>query len=142
MIRAFVPDDHPEALRLWQTTSGIVLRDVDALGPITGYLVRNPGMSLVAVAEGAIVGAVLGGTDGRRGYLQHLAVDPGYRRQGLGRRLVERCLGALAAASIDKCHVMVRADHRDAVRFWSHLGWRARPDIHLMSRTISGTPSA
>ena len=141
-IRAFEPSDHPDVLRLWQTTPGIVVRDVDAGAPIAAYLAKNPGMSFVAVVDDHIVGAVLCGTDGRRGYLQHLAVHPDYRRQGLGRRLVQRCLDALAAAGVDKCHLMVLADNRDAAEYWTHLGWELRSDLHLMSHTISGVPGA
>jgi N-acetylglutamate synthase len=141
-IREFHPLDHPAMLSLWRSTSGIVVRDVDALGPVTAYLTRNPGMSFVAVDGPAIVGGVLCGTDGRRGYLHHLAVLPSHRGRGIGRRLVERCLRALADAGIDKCHLMVVADNHQAGEFWHHLGWHARPDIQLMSYTSSGIATA
>ncbi|MEP6495376.1 MAG: GNAT family N-acetyltransferase [bacterium] len=82
------------------------------------------------------------GTDGRRGYLQHLAVLPTHRRQGIGRQLAERRVHALAESGIDKCHLMVVAGNRDAAAFWTRLGWLDRSDIRLMSHTASGVSTA
>ena len=141
-IREFTPADHPAALDLWRSTPGVVVRDADAFQPVTAYLARNPGTSFVAVDDGAIVGAILCGTDGRRGYLQHLAVHPRVRGRGIGRSLAERSIDALAAAGIDKCHLMVVAGNDAASTFWRHLGWQSRTDIQLMSHTHSGVATA
>jgi ribosomal protein S18 acetylase RimI-like enzyme len=141
-IREFTPEDHAPVVRLWRATPGVVLRDTDALGPVASYLERNRGLSFVAVHGRRIVGAVLVGTDGRRGYLQHLAVATDYRRQGLGRALVQRSLSALASLGIDKCHLMVLIANRDAAEFWRHIGWSHRHDIQLMSHTMSGSANA
>ena len=70
---------------------------------------------------------------GRRGYLQHLAVAPTHRRQGIGSSLVNRVLEALQARGITKCHLFVRREHGPAREFWEHLGWAAREDVVLMS---------
>jgi ribosomal protein S18 acetylase RimI-like enzyme len=97
------------------------------------YLARNPGLSFVARDAGQLVGAVLTGTDGRRGYLQHLAVAPSHRGQGLGRALAERAVTALRAGGIRKCHIMVRRENAQARAFWTRLGWNERADVTLMS---------
>jgi ribosomal protein S18 acetylase RimI-like enzyme len=89
-----------------------------------------------------IVGAVLCGTDGRRGYLQHLAVAPSHQRRGIGRRLAAHCLDALSAQGIDKCHLMVLADNHKAAAFWARIGWTDRPGIRLMSHIASGVATA
>ena len=141
-IREFQAVDHASALALWATTPGVVIRDVDELGPITAYLARNPGLSFVAVADGEIIGTVLCGSDGRRGYLYHLAVRPTHRGRGIGRTLAERAVRALADAGIDKCHLMVVDENQAALDFWRHLGWTARSDVRLMSHTASGATSA
>lgn len=88
------------------------------------------------------MGAVLAGTDGRRGYLQHLAVASTHRGRGLGRALVERVIEALGAVGIAKCHLMVRRDHEPALAFWRHLGWTDRDDVALMSHLDSGSTNA
>lgn len=141
-IRDFAPSNVAEVLELWRRTPGIVLRDVDAPEPLTTYLARNPGLSFIAVDGPSIVGAILCGTDGRRGYVQHLAVGLSHRGRGIGRRLAARAVEALAMVGADKCHLMVLADNATAAGFWRHVGWQDRPDIRLMSHTYSGAPTA
>jgi ribosomal protein S18 acetylase RimI-like enzyme len=132
-ISLFRPTDYDEVIVLWRTAEGLTLREVDSRAAISQYLERNPGLSFIARDTGRLVGAVLAGTDGRRGYLQHLAVVPAYRRQGLGRALVQRVIMALRSAGITKCHLFVRVDNEAARAFWLRLGWTLRDDVTLMS---------
>jgi ribosomal protein S18 acetylase RimI-like enzyme len=141
-IREFTDSDYDAVIALWRQAPGVVMRDVDAFGPLTAYRQRNPGLSFVAVERGTVVGAVLCGTDGRRGYLQHLAVALSHRHRGIGRELAERCVNALAAQGIDKCHLMVLTDNHDAATFWARLGWTERSDVRLMSHIASGVATA
>lgn len=141
-VREFISADYDSVISLWQSADGVTLRDADARAPLTRYLERHRGLSFVAVDGDSIVGAVLCGTDGRRGYLQHLAVAPSHRRRGIGRDLSERCIAALSARGIDKCHLMVVAANSDAMTFWSRLGWQDRSDVRLMSYTRPGAPNA
>src|SRR5687768_16973306 len=95
--------DYAAVAALWRRTEGVGLNESDAEEPVVAFLRRNPGMSSVAVsAGGAVIGAVLCGTDGRRGYLHHLAVEHAERKRGVAARLVARCFGELAAAGIPK----------------------------------------
>jgi N-acetylglutamate synthase len=141
-IRDFDATDYDAVITLWRSAPGVVIRDVDAREPLTSYIARNAGLSFVAVDGAEIVGAVLCGTDGRRGYLQHLAVAETHRRHGIGRRLAERCVQALSERGIDKCHLMVVSGNRDAAAFWTRIGWADRADVRLMSHTASGRPTA
>jgi N-acetylglutamate synthase len=136
-IAAFDPRDYDEVMALWRATEGLTLRAADSREAIAGYLTRNPSLSFVARGDGRLVGAVLAGTDGRRGYLQHLAVAPSYRGQGLGRALAEHAVAALRAVGVEKCHLMVRCENEPARAFWEHLGWTVREDIVLMSHAGS-----
>ena len=129
----FEPQDYEQVMALWQTTEGLTLRDVDSREAVLAYLVRNPGLSFVARAGEVVVGAALAGTDGRRGYLQHLAVARPYRGQGVGRALTERVVEALRGVGVAKCHLMVRRENEPAKAFWEHLGWTVRDDISVMS---------
>jgi N-acetylglutamate synthase len=97
-ISFFRLTDYDEVMALWSCTDGLTLRDADSRDAIARYLAHNPGLSFVARDGGRLVGAVLAGTDGRRGYLQHLAVAPSHRGRGLGRGLAERAMLALRAA--------------------------------------------
>src|SRR4051794_22337560 len=94
-IRPMKLTDYDQVLRLWQNSEGVGLNESDTRLAIALYLKRNRGMSFVARDGKFLVGAVLCGHDGRRGYLHHLAVAPTHRRKGLGTKLVERCLAEL-----------------------------------------------
>lgn len=130
--------DYPGVMALWRATEGLCLRDADSEDAIRRYLDRNSGLSFVAEMDGALIGAVLCGHDGRRGYLHHLAVARSFRRKGLGRALAERCLEALRAMEIAKCHLFVRADNSAALAFWRRIGWGERADVVMMSFSSGG----
>jgi N-acetylglutamate synthase len=119
-----------------------VLRAVDEREAVRRYLEGNPGLSFVWEDDGTIVGAVLCGTDGRRGYLQHLAVAAAHRRRGIGRALVAASLGALGERGIEKCHLQLLPANTAARAFWRRLGWTERVDVVLMSYTSTGHADA
>lgn len=133
--------DYDEVIGLWRRCEGIGLSDADSRENIATYLARNPGMSFLARADGLLAGAVLCGHDGRRGYLHHLAVDARFRRLGLGRRLADRCLAALAAAGIRKCHLFVLEGNEDGLVFWKSAGWQRRTGIAIHSIEIGCGPT-
>lgn len=134
IIRPMTIADRPAAIALWRASEGVGVNECDEPAPLAAYLARNPGMSFVASAGSALVGAVLGGTDGRRGYLHHLAVAVDHRGRGLGRELAQRSLAALAAAGIVRCHLFVYADNTAGQAFWVRGGWSLRTDLVIMSR--------
>lgn len=135
-IRPFEIQDYDAVLSLWRQCDGIGLSDADAPERIQTYLHRNPVMSFVALLGGRVVGAVLAGHDGRRGYIHHLAVHPDARRQGVGRKLVDHCLCALAADGIEKCHLFIFNHNGQGLAFWDRLGWRKRSDLSIVSKHI------
>ena len=97
-IRPMVMTDYEAVRPLWESCEGIGLNDADRPGALRRYLARNPGMSFVARDGDSVVGAVLCGHDGRRGYLNHLAVPPAYRRQGIARRRLRTWNGSMSSA--------------------------------------------
>jgi len=135
-------EDIPRALALWQGFPGIGLRTADSPPALARYLARNPGTSFVALANGELVGVALAGHDGRRGLLHHVAVASAYQKNGIGRRLVEACLGALKSDGIEKVILFVKADNRAGVEFWKRLGWDERPDVSPMSIVTGDDPNA
>jgi putative acetyltransferase len=132
-------DDYDAVLELWRSSDGIGLSGSDSRDGIRRYLDRNPGMSLVAVEGTDLVGAILAGHDGRRGYIHHLAVRRDRRGAGLGRRLASGALDRLRAARIEKCHLFVFARNDEARAFWRLSGWSEREDICMMSMAIPET---
>ncbi|MBN1345650.1 MAG: GNAT family N-acetyltransferase [Phycisphaerae bacterium] len=125
-IAEMAAGDLAEVLALWEATENLGLdEDIDTPDALARYLARNPGLSFVAREEGMLVGAVLCGTDGRRGYLNHLAVASSRRRQGIGRRLVDASLAALSGMGIARCHTFVYVKNVGGLAFWESQGWRS-----------------
>ena len=135
-ISQFEIESYDDVLALWQQGRGVGLSDADSRENIQTYLDRNPGMSFVATDGGKVVGIVLAGHDGRRGYIHHLAVHPYCRRQGIGCRLVDRCLTVLADSGIHKCHIFIFNNNADGIAFWKSVGWTHRSDIGVISKII------
>jgi N-acetylglutamate synthase len=135
--------DYDEVLALWRSCSdeGVCVdEDVDSRKAIAAYLKRHSSMSFVARDKNQLIGAVLCGTDGRRGYLNHLAVDKAHRGKGIGKQLVERSLAGLEKAGIRKCHIFVLNTNTAGQAFWSHLGWVLRDSFAVMSHLPQTEP--
>jgi ribosomal protein S18 acetylase RimI-like enzyme len=130
-------NDYEDAFALWSRCDGIGLNDADEFEPMKSFLEKNPGLSFVVRVDERLVGTCLCGTDGRRGYLYHLAVDPQFRQRGIGKQLVERTLLELSNLGIKKCHIMVFGANVTGLAFWKGEGWILRPEIVLMSHNVS-----
>jgi len=129
--------DYQNVISLWKSCEGIGLSSADSQDSMQAYLRRNQGMSFVAKYQNEIIGAVLCGHDGRRGYLHHLAVHPAYRNQGIGRSLVARCDNALQRIGIQKCHLFIINSNIEGIQFWEKIGWSSRNDIGIVSKEIT-----
>jgi ribosomal protein S18 acetylase RimI-like enzyme len=111
-IAPFTMDVYEKVMALWNEAEGVGLSGADSKENIRSYLDRNPTMSLIAEdSQGTLLGAVLCGHDGRRGYIYHLAVHSDHRRRGIGRKLVQECLARLKVAGIQKCHIFIFEDN-------------------------------
>ncbi len=140
-IRPMTIEDYDAVIRLWLQTEGMSVRDADSRENIALYLDRNPDLSFVAISESNIIGAVLVGTDGRRGYLQHLAVLPQFRGQRIGYQLISQSINALAKIGIPKTHLFVYDDNLNAQKFYEKLGWFPRDNIRMYSYNSSVNPN-
>lgn len=129
--------DYADVIALWRRVDGMTLRDADSKDNIAAYLQRNPGLSFIAKEQAHIVGAVLAGTDGRRGYLQHLCVMDKHRSKGIGQELVSKVLEELQAIGISKTHLFVHDANEYAQEFYQKLGWVARDNVCMFSYNSS-----
>lgn len=128
-IRPMHITDYDHVIALMRATPGVSIRDADSREATERYLARNPDLSFVAEHNGQLIGCVLCGHDGRRGYLQHLIVLPEYRRQGIANALVSSCLSQLAQIGIHKTHIDVFRTNELAQNYWESQGWQLRTDI-------------
>jgi putative acetyltransferase len=141
-VRHFRIEDFDAVIALWRRTEGVGLNESDTRRAITAFLRRNPRLSFVAEQGGRIIGAVLCGHDGRRGYLHHLAVSKRHRRRGIGRLLVNACLAKLRKAGIQKCNIFIFANNAAGMKFWAHTGWSLRTELRLMQIRLNDGRSA
>ncbi|WP_371364842.1 GNAT family N-acetyltransferase [Pseudomonas sp. QL9] len=133
-LRSVTATDHAALVSLWKRTPGIQLRRDDEYEPFVAYLARNPELSLLLEEDGEVIGSLLVGHDGRRGYLQHLVVDLPHRGSGYARLLLDEALARLAAQGIGKSHVFVLRDAPEALEFWeAQRSWGRREDILVYS---------
>lgn len=132
-IREMTIQDYDEIFAMWQITTKRALSSADERSQIERYLSRNPGMSQVAVCDGKIVGTVLAGHDGRRGFIHHMAVLPEYRRRRIGHRLAQRAIEKIAADGIEKTHIFCYQNNETGQGFWSDFGFGKRDDVFVFS---------
>jgi ribosomal protein S18 acetylase RimI-like enzyme len=136
IVREMNMKDYDEIYEIWMSTPGVRVNDADSRERISLYLERNPNLSFVCEVEEKIVGTILSGHDGRRGYIQHTCVLPEYRGQSIGKYLVEKVIEELGKQGIDKCHLFVVAGNELGEAFWSRLGWEKRSDIYIYSKDM------
>ena len=137
-IRVFsFPDDYPAVFALWENAgTGIQLRRSDQIEEIAKKLERDPDLFLVAEIEKQIVGSVLGGFDGRRGMMYHMAVRMENRRQGIALRLMEELERRLREKGCIRCYMLVTEDNQDAIHFYEANGWE-RMDLFAYGKDLN-----
>lgn len=136
-IRVMAIADYGQVYGLWRDTPGMGLNTLDdSQAGIEKYLRRNPTTCFVAEDGGALVGAVLAGHDGRRGYIYHTAVLPGYRNQGIARGLVSHAMEALDKEGINKAALVVFKRNEGGNGFWEKLGFTGRGDLVYRDKGI------
>ncbi len=128
-IRPMTIEDYDEVYAMWLITSRRALSSADERGQIERYLKRNEGLSQVAVVDGKIVGTVLAGHDGRRGFIHHMAVLPEYRRRHIGHALAEKAIEKIKSEGIEKTHIFCYRDNETGQKFWRDFGFVKRDDI-------------
>lgn len=137
-IRNMQLDDYDSVYDLWLNCPGMGLNNLDdSRDGIATYLVRNPDTCFVAVEQETIIGAILTGHDGRRGYLSHTAVLPAHQRQGVGKRLVEIALKTLEEQGINKVNLVAFAHNEKGNAFWEKMGFTQRPDLIYRNRALA-----
>ena len=136
-IRILAPADYPALYDMWIHTPGMGLNDLDdSEEGITRYLRRNPATSFVAEEDGRLVGAIMAGHDGRRGYIHHTAVLPECRGQHIGSSLVRSALAALEQEGIHKVALVAFAGNETGNAFWERMGFTVRTDLTYRNRTL------
>ena len=129
--------DYTAVYALWKSIErGVRTGRSDTPAEIEKKLSRDPDLFLVAETEGAIIGSVIGGYDGRRGLIYHLAVAPDFRGIGIGSRLMEEVEARLRAKGCLKCYLLVTADNPEAELYYQHRGWQHIDSVRLYGKEL------
>jgi ribosomal protein S18 acetylase RimI-like enzyme len=137
-IRDFCfPADYEPVFALWKSIErGVHTGRSDTPAEIEKKLTRDPDLFLVAEADGEIIGSVLGGYDGRRGLVYHLAVDSGFRGKGIGSRLMDELELRLRAKGCLKCYLLVTTDNPEAEVYYQRRGWQHMDSVRLFGKEL------
>ncbi len=136
-IRVMTIADYDGVYDLWINTPGMGLNTTDdSRDGIDKYLKRNPTTSFVAECDGKIIGVIIAGNDGRRGFIYHTAVLPDYRNQGIGRKLVDNAMSALEKEGLNKVALVVFDRNEIGNGFWENTGFTVRDDLVYRNKNI------
>ena len=137
-IREMRASDYDAVRSLWMTIKGFAIRSMDdSREGVDKFIERNPGFSTVAIEDGQIVGAILCGHDGRRATLYHVCVAESYRKRGIGKAMVVRCMEELQKDGINKV-ALIAFTHNDVGNaFWKEIGWTEREDLNYYDFTLN-----
>ena len=138
-IREFCfPVDYDQVYQLWEgIEKGVRVGRSDTPTEIEKKLSRDPDLFLVAESNGEIIGSVIGGFDGRRGMIYHLAVAAAFRGQGIGTRLMDEIESRLRAKGCLKSYLLVTVDNSEAEEYYVRHGWQPMGhQVHLMGKEL------
>ena len=130
-IKKMTIQDYEKVYELWMSCKNMGFNDIDdSKEGISRFLERNPNTSFVAIQNEKLIGIILGGHDGRRGYIYHLSVNVNYRKNGIGSELVKNCLDAFKQEKISKVALLVFKYNEVGNSFWEKQGFVLREDIN------------
>ncbi|MBR3358344.1 MAG: GNAT family N-acetyltransferase [Solobacterium sp.] len=137
-VRLMTIDDYDEIYALWLSCKGMGLNDTDDTREgIERFLKRNPDTNFVAEEDGRIVGVIMAGNDGRRGYIYHTAVREECRGRGIATELVKAVLESFKQIGISKTALVVFGRNEAGNAFWEKMGFTLRTDINYRNLALT-----
>ena len=138
MIKVMTISDYENLFAMWKNTPNIGLRSLDdSKEGISCFLKRNPDTNFVAYEDEKLIGAILCGHDGRRGYIYHTVVLPEYRGSGIATALVEAAVEALQKEGITRVCLNVMKTNEQGKKFWIGKGWEKKDFLEFYSKAIT-----
>lgn len=137
-IKLLTIEDYDKVYQLWTNTKGMGMRSLDdSFEGIEKFLRRNPTTNYIAKVDNKIIGVILCGHDGRRGYIYHTVINREYREKRIGSELVNTVLAALKKEKINKVALVVFDSNDLGNKFWKSLGFDKRDDLIYRNLSIN-----
>ena len=138
MVKVLTINEYDALFTMWKSTPNMGLRSLDdSREGISRFLERNPDTNFTAYEDGRLVGAILSGHDGRRGYIYHTVVLPEYRGRGIGSSLVEAAIAALQKEGITRVCLNVMETNEQGKRFWLDRGWEKKDFLGFYRKAVT-----
>lgn len=134
-IREFRLSDYDEVVGLWKE-SGLILRPGDERQGMELKLQRDPDLFLVAESDRQILGVVLGAWDGRRGWVNHLAVRANYRRSGIGQALMNELEERLIRKGALKVNAQIYQSNKDSLAFFKAMSYEVHSNLIMVGKNL------
>jgi len=131
-IENFTMKNYDIIIGLWRK-AGISVGSTDSENEIKKMLTLNPNLFLIGKVNNKVIAVVMGGFDGRRGYVHHLAVDPLHQKKGYGKMMMHDLISEFHRIGVHKIHLFIERQNQAVVDFYSNLGWQMRDDLIMMS---------
>ena len=137
MIRKMTICDYDDVYNLWLSCAGMGLNNLDdSKDGIDRFLKRNPDTCFVTEYENKIIGVIMAGNDGRRGYIYHTSVNPKYQNQAIGSKLVNTVINELKNQGVNKVALVVFAKNEKGNAFWENQGFTVREDLIYRNKSL------
>ena len=137
-IRKMDIKDYSEVINLWKNTAGVGLSgNDDSKKSIKIFLEKNPNICFIAeLKNGEIIGTIMAGNDGRRGHIYHLMVKDEYRKNGIGKKLLEKAENGLKKEGIRKIFLVAFKNNKTGNKFWENNEYKLRKDLNYRDKII------
>ena len=132
-ITRYSPEYQNVVIALWKACNLIVPQN-DPLEDIQKKLAFQPELFFIALLKGQLIGSIMVGYEGHRGWIQYLAVLPAFQKRGYGRKLVNKAIVELRKLGCVKANLQVRRSNASVVGFYKHLGFEEEERISMGMR--------
>ena len=138
-IRPYLPEDENVVIELWRKCN-LVRPWNDPKRDIERKLKVNPELFFVGLIENKIVATAMAGYEGHRGWVNYLAVDLDYHGRTLGQQIMETIENKLLAVGCPKINILIRADNKEAVKFYKSIGYKTEEIVIMGKRLVTDEP--
>ena len=128
---------YEEIITLWKNTEGVGLNEYDdSKKSIKKFIEKNPNTCFIAEINTEVIGTIMGGYDGRRGFIYHLMVKHEHRKHGIGKNLLEKVEIGLRREGVRRIYLVLIKENETGMRFWENNGYELRDFAELRSKKL------